>query len=137
MRMRTENQRSVDQRNASQRIADRSRERQKTVMTFTVAECGEFHSLGECHEGIKTLEEAVGIYRQIPPERMNGIPSIGINLHVEGRDRREDAQVDILTGEGIEVGFISFMPEFRENPQVQDALMKLIQEFPEKEVITY
>ena len=132
MRMRTEDQRNVDQRNVGQRASDRSLERQKTVMTFTVAECGEYHSLGEYHEGIKTLEEAVEIYRQIPPERMNGIPSIGINLHVEGSDRREDAQMDILTGEGIEVGFIGFMPEFRENPQVQDALMKLIREFPEK-----
>lgn len=54
----------------------------KVIMTFTVAECGEYHSLGEYHEGIGTLEEAVTLYLQIPSERMNGVPSIGINLHV-------------------------------------------------------
>ena len=57
-------------------------ENKEVVLTFTVAECGEYHSLGEYHEGIRTLEEAVVIYEKIPPERMNGIPSIGINLHV-------------------------------------------------------
>lgn len=42
------------------------------TLTFTVAECGEFHSLGEYHEGIKTLDEAVSIYRNIPPGRIYG-----------------------------------------------------------------
>ena len=53
------------------------------AITFTVAECSEFHSLGEYHEGIQTLEEAATIYREIPPERMHGIPAIGINLHID------------------------------------------------------
>ena len=28
-------------------------------VTFTVAECGEFHNMGEYHEGIETIEEAI------------------------------------------------------------------------------
>ena len=55
------------------------------IMRFTVAECGEFHNLGEYHENIKTVEEAAAIYRSIPPERMNGIPAIGIRLHAARR----------------------------------------------------
>lgn len=109
----------------------------KTIMTFTVAECGEYHSMGGYHEGIRTLEKAVKLYKQIPPERMNGIPSIGINLHVEGTDRLEDSQADILTGEGIDVGFIKLMPEFCGNPQVQEAVKELIRLFPDKEVIDF
>lgn len=109
----------------------------KTVMTFTVAECGECHSMGEYHEGIRTLEEAVRLYRQIPPGRMNGIPSIGISLHVEGTDRFGDSQVDVVTGEGIDAGLISLMPEFCGNPQVQEAVKELIRLFPDKEVIDY
>lgn len=31
---------------------------------FTVAECTEFHSLGEYYEDIETAEEAAAIYRQ-------------------------------------------------------------------------
>ena len=109
----------------------------KTIMTFTVAECGEYHSLGEYHEGIRTLEEAVVIYRKIPPERMNGIPSIGINLHVEGTEKWEDMQADIFTGNVIDASIISYSPEFGDNPQVQAAIKEMAQKFPDKEVIYY
>lgn len=114
-----------------------NQEEKKVIMTFTVAECGEYHSLGEYHEGIATLEEAVTLYRQIPPERMNGVPAIGINLHVEGTAKMEDSQADILTGSEIDIGFINLMPEFCENPQVQKAVREMIALFPDKEVIDY
>ncbi len=109
----------------------------KVIMTFTVAECGEYHNLGEYHEGIATLEEAVMLYRQIPPERMNAVPSIGISLHVEGTAKMEDSQADILCGSEIDVGFVSLMPEFCSNPQVQEAVREIIELFPDKEVIDY
>ena len=117
------------------RTADQ--EEKKVIMTFTVAECGEYHSLGEYHEGIATLEEAVTLYRQIPLERMNGVPSIGINLHVEGTAKMEDSQADILSGSEIDIGFINLMPEFCGNPMVQEAVKKIIELFPDKEVIDY
>lgn len=84
----------------------------KNIFTFTVAECGEYHSLGKFYRDIRTLEEAVHIYRQIPPERMNGSPSIGINLHVRGTDRMEDIQADILSGDEIDIGYINLIPKF-------------------------
>lgn len=34
-------------------------------ITFTVAECGEFHNMGEYHEGIETIEEAMKLYNAI------------------------------------------------------------------------
>ena len=55
-------------------------------ITFTVAECGEFHNMGEYHEGIETIEEAIKIYNAIDPSRMHGIPSIGVNMHIEGTE---------------------------------------------------
>lgn len=117
------------------RIANQ--EEKKVIMTFTVAECGEYHSLGEYHEDIATLEEAVMLYQQIPSERMNGIPSIGINLHVEGTAKMEDSQADVLSGSEIDIGFINLMPEFCRNPQVQEAVREMIKLFPDKEVIDY
>lgn len=110
---------------------------EKNIITFTVAECGEYHNFGEFYRDIKTLEEAVRLYHQIPPERMNGIPSIGINLHVRGTDRMEDIQADILCGDEIDKGFINLIPELRENPQVQKTLQEIIERFPEREVIDY
>lgn len=109
----------------------------KVIMTFTVAECGEYHSLGKYHEGIATLKDAVALYRQMPLERMNGIPSIGINLHVDGTEKMEDCQVDILCGSEIDIGMIKLMPEFCGNPQVQEAVSEMIELFPDKIVIDY
>lgn len=109
---------------------------EKAVLTFTVAECGEYHNLGEYHEGIKTLEEAVTLYRKMPHERINGIPSIGINIHVEGTDKIEDVQTDILSGNEINTGCLSF-PEFCENPRVQQAVNEIIRLFPDKEMADY
>lgn len=106
-----------------------------TVLTFTVAECGEFHGMGEYHEGIKTLEEAVSIYKKIPPERRNGIPSIGINLHTEGTESWMDSQLDVLTGNGIDVGMVRLVPEMDADPRVQEAVKALIKMFPEKEAL--
>ena len=109
----------------------------RVILTYTVAEWGEYHSLGKYYEGIQTLEEAVELYLQMPTERMHGIPAIGINLHVEGTKRIQDSQVDILSGDEIDVGMIRLMPEFYGNPQVLEALNAIIKRFPEKEVIDY
>ena len=61
-------------------------------ITFTVAECGEFHNMGEYHEGIETIEEAMKLYNAIDPSRMHGIPSIGVNMHIEGTEEWEDSR---------------------------------------------
>lgn len=82
------------------------RKTEETILTFTVAECGEYPYLGEYHEGIAALEEAARIYQKTPKERINGIPSIGVNLHVEGTDKIEDCHADILSGNEINAGII-------------------------------
>lgn len=107
------------------------------VITFTVAECSEFHNLGEYHEGIQTLEEAAAIYREIPPERMHGIPAIGINLHIEGTEKWEDLQADILSGDEIDISVIHLLPEFGNHPQVRKAVEEIIEKFPEKKVVDF
>ena len=103
-------------------------------ITFTVAECGEFHNMGEYHEGIETIEEAMNLYNAIDPSRMNGIPSIGVNMHIEGTEEWEDEEADIVRGNCIDVDFLNYTPELRDTPTVQDALKKLIAAYPEKEV---
>ena len=104
-------------------------------ITFTVAECGEIHSMGEFHEGIETIEEAMKLYNAIDPSRMHGIPSIGVNMHIEGTEEWEDEQADIVSGKRIDVDFLNYTPELRDTPKVQDAIKKLIAAYPEKDVI--
>ena len=103
-------------------------------ITFTVAECGEFHNMGEYHEGIETIEEAMKLYNAIDPSRMHGIPSIGVNMHIDGTEEWEDEEADIVRGNCIDVDFLNYTPELRDTPTVQDALKKLIAAYPEKEV---
>lgn len=103
-------------------------------ITFTVAECGEFHNMGEYHEGIETIEEAMKLYNAIDPSRMHGIPSIGVNIHIDGTEEWEDEEADIVRGNCIDVDFLNYTPELRDTPTVQDALKKLIAAYPEKEV---
>lgn len=112
-------------------------EKERGIVTFTVAECGEYHSLGVYYEGIRTLDEVIAIYKRIPPERMHGIPSIGINLHVEGTEKYEDVQADILTGNELTVGIIRLIPEFHNHSQVEEAIKRIIEKFPEKEVVDF
>ena len=104
------------------------------TVTFTVAECGEFHGIGAYYKDIPTIEDAIRIYRKMDPARLNGVPAIGVNLHVEGTDCLEDDQVDLLTGKTIDVDFLNYMPDVRDHPSVQDAIKKLVEAFPEKEV---
>ena len=49
-------------------------------------------------------------------------------------DCLEDDQVDFLTGKTIDVDFLNYMPDVRDHPSVQDAIKKLVEAFPEKEV---
>lgn len=44
------------------------RSEKEIEVTLTVAECGEFHNLGEFYENIPTVEEAIAIWKQIPLE---------------------------------------------------------------------
>ena len=78
-------------------------------------------------KGLQQLIKTVGkVKRQINPKleiegillTMNGIPAIGINLHVMGTDKRGDVQADILSGDEIDTGFISLIPELCGNPDV-------------------
>ena len=91
--------------------------------------------MGEYHEGIETIEEAMKLYNAIDPSRMHGIPSIGVNMHIEGTEEWEDEQADIVSGKRIDVDFLNYTPELRDTPKVQDAIKKLIAAYPEKDVI--
>ena len=106
---------------------------EKTV-TLTVSECGEFHSLGEFHENIAGVEEAIAVWKSIPPERMNGIPSIGINIHTEGTERYEDVEMDILSGKVIDLEVLDYVPDITDDPKAIEVIEELIDKLPDIEV---
>ncbi len=109
-------------------------EQAETEVTLTVAECGEFHNLGEFYENIPTVEEAVAIWKQIPPERMHGIPAIGVNIHTPGTEAFEDVGIDILTGKRIDLDILEYIPDIKGNPQAMEVIVELAAKLPEMEI---
>ena len=61
-------------------------------VTFNVYECAEYPALGECHEGIANLDEALEILDSVPSERLNAIPAVAINLHKTGTPVCDDVE---------------------------------------------
>ena len=121
------------EKQAMQKASDVEAIPEKTV-TLTVAECGEFHSLGEFHENIASVEEAIAVWKSIPPERMNGIPSIGINIHTEGTERYEDVEMDILSGKVIDLEVLDYVPDITDDPKAIEVIAELIDKLPDIEV---
>ena len=101
-------------------------EQAELEVTLTVAECGEFHSMGEFYENIPTVEEAVAIWKQIPSERMNGIPAIGINIHTPGTEVFEDVGIDILSGKRIDLDILEFIPDIKNSLQAMEVIAELV-----------
>ena len=106
-------------------------------MTLTVAESGEFHNMGEFYENIPTVEKAVAIWKQIPPERMNGISAIGVNIHIPGMEAFEDVGIDILSGKRIDLDILEHIPEIKGNPQAMEVIAELAAKLPEMEIDGY
>lgn len=107
---------------------------EKVKVTLTVAECGEFHNLGEFHEGIATVEEALVIFNSIPPERMHGIPAIGIHFHTEGTEEYEDIELNLLSGRTIDLDNLNYVSDIRRNPEAMDKIAELIAKVPDAQI---
>lgn len=98
-------------------------EKKEPTISFYVAECGEFHNMGEYHEGIETLEEAIALYDQIPSERMNGVKSIGFVLHDDSI--YDDMDCDLMQGNRVLSDVVNDIGHYRESSLVQNALSQL------------
>lgn len=112
----------------------REQEKKSAEVTLTVSECGEFHNLGECYENIPTVDEAIAIWKQIPSERMNGIPAIGINILGRGAEPYEDYEIDVLSGKRIDLGVLDYVPDIKNNPQAMEVITELVAKLPDMEI---
>ena len=108
-------------------------ENTKKSVSFTVAECSEFHNMGELHEGVTTVKEAIDIFRQIPPERMHGIPAIGVRV-TDTAEPELFTEIDIATAKVIDMEMLSYVPEIAKDKGAQYAIAEIIHAFPEAEI---
>ena len=109
-------------------------EKEEVEVTLMVSECGEFHNLGEFYENIPTVEEAIAIWKQIPPERMHGIPAIGINVHRPGEEIYMDDEVDLLSGNRIDLEILEHIPSITCEPKAMEVIAELVAKLPELDI---
>ncbi|ENZ31096.1 hypothetical protein HMPREF1084_03154 [Clostridium butyricum 60E.3] len=109
-------------------------EKEEVEVTLMVSECGEFHNLGEFYENIPTVEEAIAIWKQISPERMHGIPAIGINIHRPGEESYMDDEVDLLSGNRIDLEILEHIPNITSEPKAMEVIAELVAKLPEMEI---
>lgn len=104
-------------------------------VTFTVAECGEFPTLGKCYEGIETADEAVEIWRKIQKQNLNTVPGLGIHVHIPGQEDYMDGQMDLVSGKTIDVSVLDYIPSMRNEPRIMERVAELIHRLPDYEII--
>ena len=116
------------------RVAENTavKEEKKTV-TLTVAECSEFHNMGEFHENITSVAEAVAKFKEIPPERMHRIPAIGIRV-ADLKNPEDSVEMDVLIGKRIDLDMLRYVPDIAENWQAQQMIAALIHDMPEAQI---
>ena len=117
-----------------QELTQGEMKKEEVEVTLMVSECGEFHNLGEFYENIPTVEEAIAIWKQIPPERMHGIPAIGINVHRPGEENYMDDEVDLLSGNRIDLEILEHIPSITGEPKAMEVIAELVAKLPEMEI---
>lgn len=93
--------------------------------TYTVAECGEFPQMGEYQENIKTQGQALAYYISIPPERMNGIPTMFIRQHKIGTPEYEDVDMPVIEGRSLNYQNLEYYKSIADEPSALKELLKL------------
>lgn len=67
---------------------------------------------------------------------MNGIPSIGIQLHTAGTAADAGVQFDLLSGREINLGILKLTPESAVYEEVMEVVRQMAAMFPEKEIVS-
>lgn len=105
----------------------------KQSISFYVAECGEFHNMGEYHDKL-TLQEAIAIYQTIPSERMNAGKAIGFELQTGYEGVLSDASMELFYHNTIGMDSVEHMEWLRGNELIWDAMQQLAAAFPDADI---
>jgi len=108
---------------------------ERSEITFTVAECGEFHSLGRYQDDISSAEEAIALWQEYQKDPLNGIPSIGIQIHKPGQTEMEDVQVDLVSGKTMDLDMIRYYPEINAKETAIQKICELVENLQDVEIV--
>ena len=109
------------------------KEKNNIKILFYVKECRDY-PIGEYHGGITSAIEAIELFNRIPPERMNGIPVLGISV-IDNNDK-DIAEIDFVSRKTIDIDMLNYIPQqIIENEEVQNEIAKIIYGFPNAKIV--
>ena len=108
---------------------------ERAEITFTVAECGEFHSLGRYRDDILNAEEAIAVWKEYQKGSLDGIPSIGIQIHKPGQPEMEDTQVDLVSGKTMDLDMLCYYPEINGEETAIQKIRELVENLQDVEIV--
>ena len=108
---------------------------ERLEITFTVAECGEFHSLGRYRDDISNAEEAIALWKVYQKGPLNGIPSIGIQIHKPGQTGMEDVQVDLVSSKMMDLDMLRYYPEINAEEAAIQKIRELVENLQDVEIV--
>ena len=104
-------------------------------ITYTVAECGEFHSMGRYRDDVENVDEAIALWNEYREVTLNGVPSIGILVHTSGQTELEDEQVDLVSGKTMDLDMIRYYPLINTEEAAIQKICELVEKLSDVEVI--
>lgn len=104
-------------------------------ITYTVAECGEFHSMGRYRDNIENVEEAIALWREYQDGNLNAVPSIGILVYSPGRPGVENPQMDLVSGRMMDLDMIRYYPEINAEEAAIQKICELVENLHDVEVV--
>lgn len=104
-------------------------------ITYTVAECGEFHSMGRYRDDIENVNEAIALWNEYREGTLNGVPSIGILVHTPGQSERDDTQVDLVSGKTMDLDMIRYYPAIHTEEAAIQKICELVENLYDVEVV--
>ena len=108
---------------------------ERSKITFTVAECRAFHSLGRYRDDISNAEEAIAVWKEYQKGSLNGIPSIGIQIHKPGQPEMEDMQVDLVFGKTMDLDMLRYYPEINGEETTIQKIRELVENLQDVEIV--
>lgn len=108
---------------------------ERSEITFTVAECGEFHSLGRYRDDISNAEEAIAVWKEYQKGSLNGIPSIGIRIYKPEQMGMEDVQVDLVFGKTMDLDMLRYYPEINGEETAIQKIRELVENLQDVNVV--
>lgn len=104
-------------------------------ITYTVAECGEFHSMGRYRDDVENVDEAIALWNEYREGTLNGVPSIGILVHTSGQSELEDAQVDLVSGKTMDLDMIRYYPAIHTEEAAIQKICELVENLHDVELV--